>query len=309
MLKSKSLIIFFVVIAAFASITAYQYYNEDTSDFEAARKLSNEQFLELEAGNTRYQIFGQEGNPTIVLIHSFNGFLESWNPNIEYLVKAGYRIVVYDLWGRGLSSSPRTNLSLTVFRDQLDAIINHSGATKVYLVGSSFGCVIAADYALHNPGRVEKLVFIGPAGFPSETDKTSELVNAPILGDVIFHYFGKRILKEKVEAYFVNKEANWAIEMWEKYAEYPGFTRSALSTLRHSPVLDYTEGWRNQGSLGKPILFVWGKQDVSFPYSNTEKAAALMPHAEIVAIEGAAHWLNIEKPLPVNEAIVSFLAK
>jgi len=243
------------------------------------------------------------------LVHSFNGFLETWNPNIESLVKAGYRVVAYDLWGRGLSSSPRVDLSLTVFRAQLDAIINHSGASKVYLIGSSFGCVIAADYALHNPGSVEKLVFIGPAGFPSEGDKTSKFLNAPLLGDLLFHYFGKRLLKEKVEAYFFNEQAHWAIEKWEEYAEHPGFTRSALSTLRHSPVLDYTEGWRRQGELGKPILFIWGKQDVSFPYSNAEKAAAFIPHAEIVAIEGAAHWVNIEKPSQVNEAMLSFLSK
>ncbi|MBC7929434.1 MAG: alpha/beta hydrolase, partial [Rubrivivax sp.] len=240
---------------------------------------------------------------------SFNGFLEAWNPNIEHLVKAGYRVVAYDLWGRGLSSSPRVDLSLTVFRDQLNAIITRSGANKVHLVGSSFGCVIAADYALHDPGSVEKLVLIGPAGFPSEGDKTSTLLNAPILGDVLFHYFGERILKAKVDEYFFNEKADWAIEKWEKYAKYPGFTRSALSTLRHSPVLDYTEGWRRQGALGKPTLFIWGKQDVSFPFSNTEKVAALMPHAEIVAIEAAAHWLNIEKPFQVNEAMVSFLAR
>jgi pimeloyl-ACP methyl ester carboxylesterase len=310
MLKFRLLAISVVIVAASLSISVFQYYNEDTSDFEAARESSTEQYLQLEPGSTRYQVFGNESSPTVVLVHSFNGFLESWAPNIESLVKAGYRVLTYDLWGRGLSARPRIDLSLPVFRRQLNALIKHLGANKVHLVGSSFGCVIASDYTLHNPSRVEKLVLIGPAGWPSEGDNTNRLLNIPILGDFVFHYFGESILKTKVEAYLYNKEAHyWAVEEWERFAAYPGFTRSALSTLRHSPVLDYTEGWRKLGALGKPTLFIWGKQDVSFPFANTEKVATLIPHAEIVGVEDAAHWVNIEKPLQTNEAVVSFLAQ
>jgi pimeloyl-ACP methyl ester carboxylesterase len=77
--------------------------------------------------------------------------------------------------------------------------------------------------------------------------------------------------------------------------------------LRHAPLYDYTEGWTELGVLGKPTLFVWGELDVSFPFSNAEKAAALIPHSKIVGIKEAAHWVNIEKPALVNEAVISFL--
>lgn len=299
-----------VLIAVFASIFAFQYYNEDTADFDEARKRSTEQYLNSEGGSTRYQVFGDEDDPSVVLVHSFNGFLESWSPNIESLTRAGYRVVAYDLWGRGLSDRPRADLDLPAFRKQLNAIIDHAGAKTVHLVGSSFGCVIASDYALHNPSRVEKLVLIAPAGWPRDGDRTSQLLSIPILGDLVFHYFGEGILKSTVEAYFYDSEAqHWAIDEWQEFARYPGYTRSALSTLRHSPVLDYTEGWPKLGALGKPTLFIWGKQDVSFPFSNTERARALIPHAKIVPVEDAAHWVNVEKPFQVNEAIVSFLAQ
>jgi pimeloyl-ACP methyl ester carboxylesterase len=63
------------------------------------------------------------------------------------------------------------------------------------------------------------------------------------------------------------------------------------------------------GELGKPTLFVWGKQDVSFPYSNASKAAVLVPQAEIVGIDGAAHWVNIEQADKTNAAVLAFLAE
>jgi pimeloyl-ACP methyl ester carboxylesterase len=292
-------------IATFALVTTWSYFWDDNTALEAAQRASSERYLKSEMGNTRYQVFGDENRPTIVLIHSFNGYLESWTPNIDSLVKAGYRVVAYDLWGRGLTSRPRVNLSLPVFRAQLGALLNEIGAKRVILMGSSFGCVVASDYALSYPDQVETLLLIGPAGWPSSQD--SQFIHVPLVADLAFHFFGKQLLRPIVEAYFYKEPTGWALDAWDKYATYPGFTRSALSTLRYAPVTDYTDGWRKLGSLGKPTLFVWGKHDVSFPYTNTEKVAVLIPHAKVVGIEGAAHWVNIEKAAAVNAAVVEFL--
>lgn len=309
-MKSKFFPILAAVIAIFSIFTAYRYYNEDATKHEEMVKLSDDKYLHLEQGITRYQVYGNDSDPTIILIHGFNAFIESWNPNIESLVDAGYRVIAYDLWGRGLSTKPRGELNLKVFRKQLDSLLNHLGVEKVSLLGSSFGCVVASDYALNNSGRVAKLALVGPAGWPSAGNSSNELINLPVLGDVVFHYFGEKILRPKVEAYLYNKnDYSWVVEKWNEFAALPGFTRASLSILRHSPVLDYSEGWAKLGNLGKPTLFIWGKQDVSFPFANAEKAATLIPHAKIVGIDEAAHWVNIEKAPEVNSELVSFLAQ
>lgn len=284
------------------------YCPEDFSDFDTASRAAKGEYLTLDPGKTRYQVYGEAGRPTLVLIHSFNGYLESWTPNIDPLVAAGYRVVVYDLWGRGFSSRPDIDLSLPVFRAQLNAVIEQVDAPQVDLVGASFGAVIAADYLQHHPTRVNKLVLVGPAGWPQDDDKTGLMLNLPLLGDLAFHYFGRSLLKPVVEAYFYDQGSNqWAVDEWEKFASYPGFTRAALSTLRHAPVRDYSEGWQRLADIDKPVLFVWGKQDVSFPYTNIEKVNNWIPSAQVVAVEAAAHWVNIEKAEQVNNAIISFL--
>ena len=272
----------------------------------ASRKATGDKLIISETGVTRYQIFGESNSKTVILIHSFNGFLESWNPNINSLVNAGYRVVVYDLFGRGLSDRPRVNYDIKLFRSQLDSVIKEVGAKKVHLVGSSFGCVIASDYANHHPDSIESLVMVGPAGWPQENGR-NQLLDIPIVAELAFHYFGQQILRPKVEAYLFNlSKFHEVVEEWASFASYPGYMRSALSTLRHSPVLDYTAGWRKLGELNKPIIFIWGKQDVSFPFSNTKKLSKLIPHAKVVGIEDAAHWVNIEQAEQVNDAIVSF---
>lgn len=306
-LKFKYLII---VVGIFLAIFSFQYFNEDLTDFDLVKKSSSGQYLESDIGSTRYQIFGESNSEVIIFVNASNGYLEQWNPNIKPLVNAGYKVVVYDLFGHGLSDRPRINLDLTVFRNQLGTIIDEVAVDKVNLIGSSFGSIIASDYALNNQERVQKIILVGPAGWPSDLNKSSLLLDVPVVGEFIFHYFGQKILKPRVEGYFYNKEKYlWAIEEWQTFSSYPGFTRSYLSILRYSPVLDYTDGWKKLGLLNKPTLFIWGKDDISFPFSNSEKATKFIPYAEIVGIEKAAHWVNIEQPLQVNEAIVSFLTK
>ena len=264
-------------------------------------------YFQTNQGTTRYQVFGEGNAPTVVMVHSFNGFLETWDPNVQALVRAGYRVVVYDLFGRGLSDRPRVDYDLAVFRQQLADVVRESGAARVHLVGSSFGCVIAADYALHHPDAVESLVFVGPAGWPLDTNR-SPLIDVPLVADVAFHYFGHAILEPKVKEYLVDPDrfGDW-IEQWRQYANMPGFTRAALSTLRHAPVFDYSEGWQQFGALNKPTLVLWGKEDVSFPYSNAASVSERIPHADVIGIDGAAHWVNIEQAQRVNQAIYSFL--
>ncbi|MBV1915618.1 MAG: alpha/beta hydrolase [Pseudomonadales bacterium] len=306
-MKHPVLLAIVLLVALFSAITLYQYKNEDLSAIMAARQTSEAMLLNSDLGATRYKVFGEDNIPTIILVHSFNGFLESWDRNIDALVDAGYRVVSYDLFGRGLSDRPWVDYDLALFRDQLDSIIQLTGASKVHLAGTSFGCVIASDFALHQPEKVLSLSLIGPAGWPSAEGR-STVLDTPIIGDLIFHYFGKQLIRPTVDGYFIDldKHAN-EIAQWDRFASYPGFTRAALSILRYSPVTDYTAGWKELGQLDKPILFIWGKEDVSFPFSNTEKLPLLIPDAKIIGIDDAAHWVNIEKAAQVNRAIISFL--
>ncbi len=298
----------FLLLLVIISILVYNYYNEDTTELKIAQNNSSDEYLELEIGKMRYKVYGNENQNTLVLIHGFNGYMECWNPNINSLVEAGYKVVLYDLWGRGLSDRPRVDLKIEVFRTQLNDLIEFIDSDKVSLIGSSFGCVIASDYTLNYPNQVEKLIFIGPAGWPSDQNTPSSLIKVPILSQTVFHYFGQNIIKPKVEDYLYDKKNhNWAVEYWEKYASYDGYSRSALSALQHSPVIDNLEGWKKLGKQEKSILFIWGKNDVSFPYSNAEKAKKLIPNSKVIGIKNSAHWVNIEKPELVNNAMISYL--
>ena len=296
------------VIVAGVLFTWYDYASEDFTRLESDRREQADPTVTTSTGTMRYRVYGAGNKPAIVLIHSFNGFIESWEKNANVLADAGFRVIVYDLWGRGFSDRPRIKLSLSVFRQQLTDLMNHVGAQRAHLVGASFGAVIAADFAIHYPERGNKVAMVGPAGWPEEGTDVSVVGTAPIIGDVLFHYFGTSFLRSTVDAYLVRPADNrWVTEHWSRFADYPGFTRSALSTLRESPVRDYLDGWKDYGAMTIPTLILWGTRDVSFPYDNAEKIPQLMPHANVVAVEDGAHWVNVENSDQVNHELVRFL--
>lgn len=273
----------------------------------AASDVANK-FFKGQSGETRYKVYGE--GKTVILIHSFNGYLETWNPNVGALVNAGYKVITYDLWGRGLSDRPRFEYDLGAFRRQLHDLVKMTGGEKVFLVGASFGSVIAADYVAHYPDQVSKVVFVGPAGWPSNNALEKALLGLPILPDIAFSLFGKKILTPIVTAYLHEPAKHvWAIEKWAEFASLPGYGRAALSTMRNAPVRDYIEGWTAFGKLNKPSVFIWGKQDVSFPYENASVAKKLIPGTRVIGIENAAHWVNVESPDAVNHSIIEFLAE
>jgi pimeloyl-ACP methyl ester carboxylesterase len=273
------------------------------------RQQQSADTVESTNGSTRFESWGDRRKPTVILIHSFNGFLETWQPNVEALVKSGYHVVAYDLFGRGLSDRPLRPLSLNVFHEQIIALRKHLDIqTPVHLVGASFGSVIAADYALTYPDQVHSLILTGPAGWPNSDDSTAKLVSLPYAADMLFFYAGKFILQSKIQSYLLNdEEAKWANAYWKVYNQFPGVARSALSTLRHSPVLDYRYGWRKLGKTKLPTLLIWGRQDSSYPYSQAREAQNLIPQAKIIALDSAEHWVNIDQADEVNSTMIGFL--
>lgn len=298
--------IFSIFVTAIVGIAMFSVEpDKHVSVKEHHRADTADRFHEGQTGITRYRVSGE--GKTVILIHAFNGYLESWDPNVSELVKAGFKVVTYDLWGRGLSDRPLINYELADFRIQLREIVELSGGGSVYLVGASFGSVVAADYALHYPDQVKKVVFIGPAGWPGDTGNEDAFLALPFLPDMIFGLFGRQIIEPIVEAYLHDPKAHqWAIDRWSEYASLPSFGRVALRTMRNSPVRDYTEGWSAFGSLNKPNIFIWGKQDISFPVENSIKAKLLVPNTKVIEVEDAAHWVNIENPRIVNGAIIDF---
>jgi pimeloyl-ACP methyl ester carboxylesterase len=79
-----------------------------------------------------------------------------------------HRVVRYDRIGAGLSDRDRETFTLEGELADFTALVDHIGAPRVDVFGSSFGGPLAIAYASRNPERVGKLVLYGTYAKGSE---------------------------------------------------------------------------------------------------------------------------------------------
>ena len=91
-------------------------------------------------------------------------------------------------------------------------------------------------------------------------------------------------------------------------ARFRGTGRALLSTRRSMPP-EVVELYRRIGHSGTPVLIVWGQEDRITPFANHALAREVMPGAGFLAVDGAGHAAQYERPEVVNPAMVEFLTR
>ncbi|GJJ14057.1 hypothetical protein Clacol_008314 [Clathrus columnatus] len=128
----------------------------------------NPQSVQLPWGKTTFWLLGPEGGPKVSLIHGISIPAYSWHLLAPSLAKHGFRVLVYDLYGRGYSEAlgdPNTPYDTTLYITQLALLLQYLKFEAADIVGYSMGGGIAAAFAATFPNLVkEKVVFVASAG-------------------------------------------------------------------------------------------------------------------------------------------------
>lgn len=100
--------------------------------------------------------YSQSGaGPDVVLIHGLTGDLSIWLLiDLVRTLAADFRVTSYDLRGHGYSSVPPTGYTSADMAADLQRLHRALGLGPAYLVGHSFGAVIALHAALNYPDMV-----------------------------------------------------------------------------------------------------------------------------------------------------------
>jgi pimeloyl-ACP methyl ester carboxylesterase len=102
---------------------------------------------------------GPAKGPAVVCIHGLTANHTCW-ASVADLLSPAYRLIAYDLRGRGESDKPEKGYSLAHHNEDLAGLLDHFGLRKAVLVGHSLGAHIAVRFAAMHPERVSKLVLV-----------------------------------------------------------------------------------------------------------------------------------------------------
>ena len=113
------------------------------------------------------QTWAPQGKPTaaVVIVHGYGEHIGRYDETGRALAAAGFSVRGLDLRGHGQSGGVRGFCNrFDEYLDDVDAIVARARAEglPVFLLGHSFGALVAPYYALRHPGNVAGLVLTSP---------------------------------------------------------------------------------------------------------------------------------------------------
>jgi len=278
---------------------------------DKARSVSPGDFLKLSQGYVHYQLEGPETGETVVLVHGFSTPMFIWERTVPALTRAGFRVLSYDLYGRGYTDRPDVAYNEELFDTQLMELLDALGIREpVNLMGLSMGGAIATIFTARHPEKVRRLGLVAPAGFPVKLPFTAKLVRIPGVGNLLMRFLGEKTIKKAAARSFCDQsQVPLFLAKFEQQLAYDGYKRALLRTLKDFNLKDQAPAYEKVGKLEKPTLLIWGRKDVTVPFAHSDKVISLIPHTLFHPIAGAAHVPHYEKHTLVSPLIVAFLRK
>jgi pimeloyl-ACP methyl ester carboxylesterase len=257
-------------------------------------------FAEVNGTRLYYETAGR--GPAVVLLHGGLNDSRLWDEQMKSLSKH-FRVVRYDLRGFGRSNAEPVEFWPT---EDLRALLDFLKIERATLVGLSLGGIVAADFALEHPERVERLALVGSGLRGSKLPPDEKAVAARRVG-----------ASEGAEKYF---EAFLQSDLLAGLRDRP----RARELLRRMMVENYkanayvSAGYSQSpepptaerlAQIKAPTLVVVGSLDGRTLQSIADTLAANIPGARKVVINGASHHPPVETPREFDRALLDFLRK
>jgi pimeloyl-ACP methyl ester carboxylesterase len=254
-----------------------------------------------------YDVTGGGDGADALLIHAGVNDRRSWHHVIDRL-SPRHRCVAYDTRGYGETIYERED-GWSPVADAV-AVLDAAGVERAVVVACSMGGQTDIDLALAHPDRVAALALIGTAvrgaPYPDLTEGptaelTARIEAADAAGDVDE----------------VNRLDAW---MWldgpsAKEGRVGGPTRElfldmngqALRAEDPGEQAELEPAWPRLGEIRVPTLVMVGRLDAEDIQAIDEPAAALIPGARLMYLDGVAHVPHLEGDPATLDAIAEFV--
>ncbi|WP_329288668.1 alpha/beta fold hydrolase [Streptomyces pseudovenezuelae] len=254
--------------------------------------------------------------PPVLLLHGGGpgaSGVSNYARNIAELAK-NYRVIVPDLPGYGRSAK---GLDLAdpfgSLAGAIRGLMDRLHLDRAHLVGNSYGGACALRLALDTPGRVDRMVLMGPGGIG-----TTRALPTPGLNCLLDYYKGDGPSRAKLEKfirqYLVFNAADVPDSVIDaRYKDSIDPEVVAAPPLRRPKSLgalwrtDFTRDSR-LSRLGVPTLVLWGAADQVNRPSGGRMLAERMPHCDLYEVANTGHWVQFERAGLFNRLCADFLA-
>ncbi len=289
-------------------------------ELEEKYATGSSQFLDLSDGTRiHFRDEGNAKNPTVILLHGFNGSLLNFDRLVPLLVE-DYRLVSIDLPGFGLTGAiPSADYSTESFIDTVTTLTTHLGIEKFSIAGNSMGGGVAWRYALNNPRKVESLILIASSGVMTEEDSrkfAERKDNSPIVWRLMNSNILKRFLNYYTPKFFATQGLKVSVydQKLANIEHAMQFHDLVLLEGSRNAILSMSMGSRSKmhgpeslSRIEAPTLVIHGDKDNIIPIERSQVYEEYIDNVEIKIYSQIGHLPMYEDPNKTANDIKSFL--
>ncbi|HUJ68734.1 MAG TPA: alpha/beta hydrolase [Syntrophorhabdales bacterium] len=257
-----------------------------------------------------YREAGQ--GPSVVCIHGSASSSGQWRSLMDRLSER-FRLIAPDLYGHGRTPPWPDHRGMHV-DDEVDLLepVFRLAGNRFHLIGHSWGGAIALKAALRHLPRLLSLVLFEPALWSLLV--ADDPCSAPAREIITNRDETQRLIDRKEYA----GAGEYFIDYWIGPGTWKGMTeerRSAFAVAMGAASPEWHASWNEAiplaafAAVDVPTLLLSGTKSTAPARAITSLLSSVLPHAEILELEGIGHMGPVTNPEAVNGAIEDFLLK
>ncbi|MFT6399063.1 MAG: haloalkane dehalogenase [Bradymonadia bacterium] len=273
----------------------------------------------VEVGAWRMHVMERGAGPTVLLMHG--------NPTWGFLYRKvvaelgdGFRVIVPDLIGLGLSDKPHHSCEHTLENhiSWVSRLIEELDLKDVIVVGQDWGGPIAFGAASEHADRIAGLVVlntvIGPPRPGFKTTAFHRFARAPFVSDLVFRVgqfpqirLGVAQGDPKSMAGGVGRAYRYPLRRFRDRQAPLALARMVPDTMQHHSIPALERVHEFLSGFQGPSAIVWGKKDPILG-SVLGHVRRTLPNAPVTETD-AGHFLQEEVPVEIAAAIRDVAAR
>lgn len=252
------------------------------------------------------ETFGQPDSAIIIVLHGGPGSDYRYLLKCKEFANQGFKVVFYDQRGSGLSQRfPKSSYSLQIMLDELTGVINHYKTTpsqKVFLLGHSWGAILATAYINKYPTKINGVVLAEPGGFvwqdildyvkrSRDIKITKELINDMLYLDqfitgknsdheILDYKFGLLSIADGAKDNPTGDEGK--LPFWRGGA----IVNQALFEIGDNEKPNWTT---NLSQFTTKVLFIYSENNKAYGLAHAQKVSSAFPNVQLFKTSAAGH--------------------
>jgi pimeloyl-ACP methyl ester carboxylesterase len=265
-------------------------------------------------GRNVFGVTAGSGEP-VLLLHGYPQSSSCWRHQITALA-GSHHVVAPDWPGFGRSDAPSTAPTYDNQVEWIDRFVQQLGWDRFNLFAHDYGGFTGLGYTIRHPERVLRLALLNTrahgifrpwfyrysqgqhwiATHRSVSAVAQHLPLAALHHRALARYRTIGCFDTALEAEYLGwmNTAPGRRTFWEFFAHY------------RVPAVP----WLGEGleTVRCPVSVIWGDRDPYIPFGTARELAERIPHAELIRLRGADHYVMEERPSEVTDALVSLLS-